>query len=355
MRGSTETWLSLRSVVDRGVSADSDSPAAASHTNAAREEAARKLIHNHARVRADTCNPSTELTFDSLRSLTQRDLPRLTPNASPAVDTFLIEVARRLLGASYDLEPLLDLSTPEQANAWVGADRYISARLQSSAEQCPGREPDMSGAAASAMTAVMAEVAEYASTWLELRRMLGGASGANDAEGAAAAHSWEARVEACRKLVVNHARVRRDIANPSPNRGVNGGALTQRRTLRRVPVENSDYIDSFLREVAVRLVGRYAAHFTASRPAPAPPSPHLLPTLISTCTSVAQRLALHTPACAVTGARRAPGSLYAPTPSPRTKQTRGSPPPSTSTSASSPLLSSPLAASPICRQRRRRR
>ena len=138
--------------------------AAAEHAPAAREEAARKLISNHQRVLLDLTNAST-LNIEG-KPLTQGfSLRRCAPVERPHVDGFLREVARRLLGqraGSQALEVRLDPLEPEQAAAWVTAAKYLEGRIQSTAEQKPGRTPDMGPAAAAAMKAVMAELRKAA-------------------------------------------------------------------------------------------------------------------------------------------------------------------------------------------------
>eukprot|EP00966_Prymnesium_polylepis_P138052 3189690-Prymnesium_polylepis.1 len=72
---------------------------------------------------------------------------------------------------------------------------YLNGRIQSAPEQKPGREPDMSAAAADAMKAVLNE--------------LGGLGGVK-AGGAAAQHGQSARLEAARKLLANFDAVLKD-------------------------------------------------------------------------------------------------------------------------------------------------
>lgn len=66
-------------------------------------------------------------------------------------------------------------------------------------------------------------------------------------EGIAESHPREAREEAARKLIVNHAAVLNDVTNPEP--------LTQTH-LKRVPREHACFVDQALREACRRLIGR---------------------------------------------------------------------------------------------------
>ena len=58
------------------------------------------------------------------------------------------------------LEERLDPTHPEQADAWAMTASYLEGRIQDKPEQKPGRQPDMSEAAAAAMMAVMGELCE---------------------------------------------------------------------------------------------------------------------------------------------------------------------------------------------------
>ena len=76
------------------------------------------------------------------------------------------------------------------------AARYLEGRLQSTHEQCPGREPDMSPAAANAMVAALRAASGGIEKWLALRKLRSDPSGT--VCGAAAMHTPAARDEAAK-------------------------------------------------------------------------------------------------------------------------------------------------------------
>ena len=96
--------------------------------------------------------------------------------------------------------------------------------------------------------------ARLQSTWDALQQMVQ-SGGGSDVNGAAAAHAHAARLEAASALVGNHARVLLDLTNPSETLNIDGKELTQRFTLRRLPVQDRSDVDAFLCEVARRLLG----------------------------------------------------------------------------------------------------
>jgi hypothetical protein len=82
-------------------------------------------------------------------------------------------VARRLLGrrpGAQQLQERVDAVTA------LGTARYLHNRIQSTAEEKPGRHPDMSTAATAAMRAVLAEVGgiELCPRWEALRQLMDG-------------------------------------------------------------------------------------------------------------------------------------------------------------------------------------
>jgi len=121
---------------------------------AARDEAAAKLIGNHSRVLIDICNPQPK---------TQGNLKRVGAESQAHVDQMLREVARRLLGrrpGAATISPAVPVGGAKQA--WKDTAAYLAARTQSTEQQCPGRKPDMSEKAAAAFLAVVKEVADSA-------------------------------------------------------------------------------------------------------------------------------------------------------------------------------------------------
>jgi PAS domain S-box-containing protein len=260
IRTLASAWLALRVRLD-DAKRDAAIGVAAAHPMLARVEAARKIITNQHNVRLDVCNTSSQLNIYGDRMLTQLNLQRVSVESSAFVDQFLREIARRLLGGMPELEARLKLENPQQAMAWIQTAAYLQGRLQTTADQKPGRERDMGPAAGDAMIAVMGEICDSAQAWLTLRQQLGRVGGATrDPEDAAAAHSlaehsMEAREEAARKLILNHSAVRMDITNPSMSKSINGTKLTQARSLLRLPYADAPHVDTFLRELARRLLG----------------------------------------------------------------------------------------------------
>merc|ERR1711985_89253 len=112
-------------------------------------------------------------------------------------------------------------STPEQALVWVQAATFLSGRIQSSHNQMPGRAPDMSLRAGTAMQKVLAQI-----------------------EGAS-------------KLMSNREKVVKDICNQGST-AVNGGQITQTDLKRLQPGQQSS-VDAMVSEVCSRLLGKKAS------------------------------------------------------------------------------------------------
>lgn len=220
---------------------------ASNHQLSARDEAARKLIGNHANLLKDICNPSSTQNIVCIQ-LTQTELARVDARFSQHVDEGLIECCRRLLGRGF--VDVLHTSRAAQA-ARSACARYLYFRIQSHPEQKPDRKPDMSPAAAAAMKAVLIEVGSM--SWEPLKRRLqGGAK--SSAFGAANKHSQKARLEAATKLIGNHFNLTIDVCNPSRTQNIVGNPLTQPE-LARVSPGLGQYVEEELQEVALRLLG----------------------------------------------------------------------------------------------------
>ena len=180
--------------------------------------------------------------------LTQPELTRVAAPLAPHVDEGLRETARRLIGkgAPEGLNP-----APEAVEARCAAARYLHFRIQSAIEQRPGRTPDMSPAAYSAMMAVLIEVGSTA--WEPLHSALK-LSGVNDiATGAAQSFPKEVRHEAAKKVLSNHFNLLLDVTNPS-HLNIEGVKKTQLELIRATAI-HAQYVDEHLREAVRRLIG----------------------------------------------------------------------------------------------------
>jgi hypothetical protein len=150
----SESWASLSHALAQAESTTNSEAhgAAASHSHEARVEAAAKMISNRDRIRADLTNP---------HALSQAQLERLPIQALDDVDVVLRCISGRLLGKSEEIGE--SQPTTETAATWEKACRFLSARLQLTAEECAGgRTPDMSPCAGAALRAVLDEMASDA-------------------------------------------------------------------------------------------------------------------------------------------------------------------------------------------------
>merc|ERR1719171_2068188 len=175
----------------------------------AKVDAASKLEANFAKVVQDITNPGPK-NIDG-KTLTQPELKRVDPKHVKSVEAMVRAACSRLRGNS------IRAPSKEEAPAWEQAAKFLGARVQGSKTEMPGREPDMSSAAATA-----------------LRTVLG-------------------HIEVASKLVWNREIIVKDITNPGP-RGVKGGQLSQTH-LKRLDPKHAAAVDAMLREVCDRLLG----------------------------------------------------------------------------------------------------
>merc|ERR1719291_1602987 len=124
------------------------------------------------------------------------------------------ELCCRLLGRPMLKKP----SSDDALVVWPEAATFLAGRIQGSPSDCPGRNPDMSSGAATA-----------------LRTML-------------------AKMEAAHMPMNNRERVVQDITNPGP-KNIDGKTLTQ-TDLKRVDAKHRASVDAMVREVCCRLLGK---------------------------------------------------------------------------------------------------
>jgi hypothetical protein len=177
-------------------------------------EAAQMLMHNRERVIQDITNPGPKNIEG--KKLTQTDLKRVGSEHRASVDAMVNEVCCCLLGRTTSRKP-----SPEDAPVWAQATAFLAGRIQGTESDCPGRAPDMSSAAATA-----------------LRTML-------------------AQMEAAHTMMNNRERVVKDITNPGP-KNIDGKTLTQ-TDLKRVDAQHRASVDAMVREVCRRLLGKGAS------------------------------------------------------------------------------------------------
>lgn len=174
--------------------------------------AAYKLSANFTRVVKDTCNPGPNAIGGG--ELTQANLPRVDPSEEACVRAMLSAVCARLLGK--ECTP----PSKEDAAVWLKAASFVGRRIQASAGECRGRNPDMTPAEAQ-----------------EMRNVLG-------------------QIEAASKLVSNFETVLNDITNNS-FLGVFELDKSQPYLL-RVDPKHTTTVEAMLRDVCARLCGKGA-------------------------------------------------------------------------------------------------
>merc|ERR1711871_506215 len=107
---------------------------------------------------------------------------------------------------------------------------YLDGRIQGNPDEMPGRAPDMSAGAATAMMAVLQELKS-------------------------ALPAQEAREEAGSRLRNNMQRVLQDVTNSSPTTNIDGKPLTQLELRRVTAPQDRPHVEAALNEVVRRLLG----------------------------------------------------------------------------------------------------
>jgi len=203
--------------------------------DAASHEASQTLISNHVRVVQDITNAGPN-NIDG-KKLTQTNLQRVDAKHRMLVGALVREVCCCLVG-----QPTLKPLTPEDVQVWAAAASFLSARIQGKSEEMPGRAPDMSSEAANALRVKLAQV------------------------------------EAAHTLMSNRDRVVQDITNAGSS-NIDGKQLTQ-TDLKRVDARNEASVNTMLKEVSCRLLGR----------APMLPSPQEVPVWSEAAAYLARRI-----------------------------------------------------------------
>merc|ERR1711953_282932 len=122
-------------------------------------EAGSKLKSNFETVKKDITNPGPLAIGGG--KLTQLNLMRVDSArqaAAESVDAMLRELCNRLFGNKKS-EPSM-----AEARVWSEAATFLNGRIQGLSDECPGREADMSFAAATAMRVVLAQIPNQTKT-----------------------------------------------------------------------------------------------------------------------------------------------------------------------------------------------
>jgi len=184
----------------------------------ASREAAQMLMSNYVRVVQDITNPGPN-NIDG-KKLTQTDLKRVDNKNQALVGAMVRDVCCGLVGKATPKS-----LTREDALVWAEAARFLSGRIQGTPDEMPGRNPDMSSQAATALRTLLAQM------------------------------------EAAHMLMSNRERVVQDITNPGP-KNIDGKELTQ-TDLKRLDIKHQASVNAMIKEVSCRLFGK-----TSSTPPP---------------------------------------------------------------------------------------
>merc|ERR1719282_939800 len=192
----------------------------AEEVDAACLEAAQMLMRNYGKVVQDITNPGPN-NIDG-KALTQTNLKRVDIKHQALVDAMVCEACCCLVGKATP-KPLVK----EEALVWAEAAGFLSARIQGTPAEMPGRNPDMSSGATTALRTTLA------------------------------------KMEAAYMLISNRERVVQDITNPGPS-NIDGKELTQKEPiLNRLDKKHQGSVNAMVNEVSCRLLGK-----TPSTPQP---------------------------------------------------------------------------------------
>ena len=100
------------------------------------------------------CNPSKHLNVNGIQ-LTQTELTRVNAAHAKFVDEGMREAIRRLMSWG---QPIMLSNEPAAQEARGMCAKYLEGRIQSVADQKPGRKPDMNPDATAALLSVLHEV-----------------------------------------------------------------------------------------------------------------------------------------------------------------------------------------------------
>merc|ERR1719375_1426931 len=176
-------------------------------------EAGALLMSNREKVALDIANPGPAAVGGGV--LTQPELQRVDQKHKDSVQNMVDQVSACLLGTRSSLS---GARGTDEALVWAQAAGFLSARVQGSIGECPGREPDMSAAAAGQLKAALA------------------------------------KIEAAHALMYNRERVVEDITNPGPQ-NIDGKPLTQLHLIRLEP-KNAATVSSMMSALASLLLGQ---------------------------------------------------------------------------------------------------
>lgn len=233
------------------------------------QEAAKVLEGNRARVVQDITNPGPK-NIDG-KNLTQTSLARLDAKHKATVEAMIKEVCSCLRGKAVVTMPSME----GDVQVWAAAARFLSKRVQGSAQEMPGRAPDMSAGAATALRMVLEQISHAEADDLLVMANAAAFFGsriqepdtelpndvnrerAADMSHLAALHlrTKLARMEASFRLTANRERVIQDIVNPGPMT-ISGTKPVTQPELKRVDVAHRTAVGAMIRSLEKALLGQ---------------------------------------------------------------------------------------------------